>query len=236
MMLRTDNLSGAYADVTALHGVSIEVRAGNVVAVLGANGAGKSTMVRAITNLHTRKTGHVIFDGIDITDLPPHEIAKRGLALVPEHRHVFGRMSVMENLLMGGYLQRRNSNRRTLANVFELFPKLKERSKQLAGTLSGGEQQMLAIGRGLMAQPKLLILDEPSMGLAPLLVKEVYAALGRLVKGGGITILLVEQNAREALEIAHRVYVMQRGKITSEASPDEIRGKLLTSYLMASTT
>jgi branched-chain amino acid transport system ATP-binding protein len=235
MMLRTENLAASYGDVMALHGVSIEVFTGDVVAVLGANGAGKSTMVRAITNLHAHKTGQVFLDDIDITQLPPHEITRCGLALVPEHRRVFGRMSVFENLLMGGYLLRRGSNRKGLANVFELFPRLRERSKQLAGTLSGGEQQMLAIGRGLMAQPKLLILDEPSMGLAPLLVKEVYAALARLVKAGGITILLVEQNAREALEIARRVYVMQRGRIINEASPDEIRGKLLTSYLTAPT-
>jgi branched-chain amino acid transport system ATP-binding protein len=236
MMLRTDNLTGSYGDVAALHGVSIQVFAGDVVAVLGANGAGKSTMVRAITNLHTEKAGEVFFENINITRLSPYEIAKCGLALVPEHRRVFGRMSVWENLLMGGYLLDRATNRKSVTNVFELFPRLRERSNQLAGTLSGGEQQMLAIGRGLMARPKLLILDEPSMGLAPLLVKEVYAALARLVNAGGITILLVEQNAREALEIARRVYVMQRGRITIEAGPDEIRGKLLTSYLMAPTT
>jgi branched-chain amino acid transport system ATP-binding protein len=236
MILRTENLTSSYGDVTVVRDVSIVVRPGDVVAVLGANGAGKSTMVRAITNLHDRKTGIILFDGLDITGLPPHEIAKRGLALVPEHRRVFARMSVMENLLMGGYLLNRETNRETLTSVFELFPKLRERSRQLAGTLSGGEQQMLAIGRGLMAKPKLLILDEPSMGLAPLLIKEVYAALGRLVGGRKITILLVEQNAREALSIAHRVYVMQRGEIAIEAKPDDIRDKLLNSYLMAPTT
>jgi branched-chain amino acid transport system ATP-binding protein len=236
MILRTANLTSSYGDVTVVRNVSITIRQGDVVAVLGANGAGKSTMVRAITNLHARKSGMVSFDGVDITSLPPHEIAKLGLALVPEHRHVFARMSVMENLLMGGYLLKRETNRETLTSVFDLFPKLRERSRQLAGTLSGGEQQMLAIGRGLMAKPKLLILDEPSMGLAPLLIKEVYAALGQLVGGRKITILLVEQNAREALTIAHRVYVMQRGEITVEAKPDDIRDKLLNSYLMAPTT
>jgi branched-chain amino acid transport system ATP-binding protein len=236
MMLRTENLAGSYGDVIALQGVSIEVFLGDVVAVLGANGAGKSTMVRAITNLHTHKSGQVFFNEMNITRLPPNEIAKCGLVLVPEHRRVFGRMSVLENLLMGGYLRDGAGNRNNLAKVFELFPRLKERSRQLAGTLSGGEQQMLAIGRGFMAQPKLLMLDEPSMGLAPLLVKEVYAALAELVKDSGITILLVEQNAREALKIARRVYVMQRGMITSEATPDEVRGQLLTSYLIAPTT
>ena len=236
MILRTENLTSSYGDVTVVRNVSIAVSSGEVVAVLGANGAGKSTMVRTITNLHDRKTGSIIFDHTDITNLPPHEIARRGLALVPEHRHVFTRMSVKENLLMGGYLLSRQTNRSTLMNVFELFPRLQERARQLAGTLSGGEQQMLAIGRGLMAKPKLLILDEPSMGLAPLLVKEVYASLERLVNGGNITILLVEQNAREALSIAQRVYVMQRGEIAIEAKPDEIRGSLLNSYLMAPTT
>jgi branched-chain amino acid transport system ATP-binding protein len=236
MILRTENLSSSYGDVTVVRNVSIAVRSGEVIAVLGANGAGKSTMVRAITNLHDRKTGTIIFDDADITNLPPHEIAERGLALVPEHRHVFTRMSVKENLLMGGYLQNRQTNRQTLISIFELFPRLHERARQLAGTLSGGEQQMLAIGRGLMARPKLLILDEPSMGLAPILVKEVYASLERLVGGGNITILLVEQNAREALSIAQRVYVMQHGEITVEAKPDDIRGSLLNSYLMAPTT
>jgi branched-chain amino acid transport system ATP-binding protein len=232
MILRTENLTSSYGDVTVVRDVSLVIRPGDVVAVLGANGAGKTTMVRAITNLHDRKSGIIVFDGIDITRLPPNEIVKLGLALVPEHRHVFARMSVMENLLMGGYLL----NRETLRSVFELFPRLQERSKQLAGTLSGGEQQMLAIGRGLMAKPKLLILDEPSMGLAPLLVKEVYASLERLVGGGKITILLVEQNAREALSIAQRVYVMARGEISVEAKPDDIRGSLLQSYLTAPTT
>jgi branched-chain amino acid transport system ATP-binding protein len=236
MILRTENLTSSYGDVTVVRDVSLVVRAGDVVAVLGANGAGKSTMVRAITNLHNRKSGIIVFDGVDITRLPPNEIVKLGLALVPEHRHVFTRMSVMENLLMGGYLLNRETNRETLRSVFELFPRLQERSKQLAGTLSGGEQQMLAIGRGLMAKPKLLILDEPSMGLAPLLVKEVYASLERLVGGGKITILLVEQNAREALSIAQRVYVMARGEISVEAKPDDIRGSLLNSYLTAATT
>ena len=231
MILRTENLTSSYGDVTVVRDVSLVIRPGDVVAVLGANGAGKTTMVRAITNLHDRKSGIIVFDGIDITRLPPNEIVKLGLALVPEHRHVFARMSVMENLLMGGYLLNRETNRETLRSVFELFPRLQERSKQLAGTLSGGEQQMLAIGRGLMAKPKLLILDEPSMGLAPLLVKEVYASLERLVGGGKITILLVEQNAREALSIAQRVYVMERGEISVEAKPDDIRGSLLQSYL-----
>ena len=233
MILSTESLSSAYGDITVVRNVSLNIHAGEVVAVLGANGAGKSTMVRAITNLHTNKAGKVVFDGTDITSMEPHDIAKHGLALVPENRHVFPRMSVLENLLMGGYLLNRATNQETLVNVFELFPRLQERSRQLAGTLSGGEQQMLAIGRGLMARPKLLILDEPSMGLAPLLIKEVYASLQRLVERGNVTILLVEQNAREALGIAERVYVMQRGEITIEAKPDDVRGTLLQSYLAA---
>jgi branched-chain amino acid transport system ATP-binding protein len=236
MILETENLTCFHGDVVAVRNVSIGVRSGEVVAVLGANGAGKTTMVRAITNLHQHKSGAIVWENADITLLPPHEVAGRGMVLVPEHRHVFARMSVRENLLMGGYLRDRHSNRETLTTVFDLFPRLRERSWQLAGTLSGGEQQMLAIGRGLMARPKLLILDEPSMGLAPVLVKEVYASLDRLVAHESITILLVEQNAREALRIAQRVYVMQRGEIAIEAKPDEVRGSLLASYLTSPTT
>jgi branched-chain amino acid transport system ATP-binding protein len=231
MILEVEGLSAAYGDVSVLRNVSLKLRPGEVVAVLGANGAGKSTMVRAIVNLHRGKSGRVIFDGADIADVAPHEIVGRGLVLVPENRHVFPRMSVMENLQMGGYLRAGRAIRDSLVQVFELFPRLKDRARQAAGTMSGGEQQMLAIGRGLMANPKLLILDEPSMGLAPLLVKEVYASLLRLVGLGTVTILLVEQNAREALEVAGRVYVMQRGEIVTEASPDEVRSSLLSSYL-----
>jgi branched-chain amino acid transport system ATP-binding protein len=233
MILRTDNLSASHGDITVVRNVSFGVKAGEVVAVLGANGAGKTTLVRTLANLHRNKSGTVTFDATDIGDLPPHEIVRRGLVLVPEHRHVFPRMSVMENLKMGGYLRDASSNRETLSEVFELFPRLQERARQLAGTMSGGEQQMLAIGRGLMARPKLLILDEPSMGLAPLLVKEVYAALQRLVGFGHVTILLVEQNAREALEIAQWVFVMQRGEIGAAARPSEVRSSLLRSYLVS---
>ncbi len=236
MILETRNLSCSHGDVTAVRNVSIRVSRGEVVAVLGANGAGKTTMVRGITNLHHHKSGSVIWRDVDISLLPAHEIAAHGIALVPEHRHVFPRMSVKENLLMGGYLQKRKTNREMLPVVFDLFPRLRERTWQLAGTLSGGEQQMLANGRGLMARPELLILDEPSMGLAPVLVKEVYASLERLAGGGRISILLVEQNAREALEIAQRAYVMARGEIAIEAKPEEVRGRLLSSYLTAPTT
>ena len=229
MILNVNDLSASYGDLTVVKNISLAVEQGEVVAVLGANGAGKSTLIRAVVSLHENKTGNVVFDGEDITALPAHKIVERGLVMVPEHRRVFPRMSVMENLQMGGYLSDAQANRKTLGFAFDLFPRLKER----AGTLSGGEQQMLAIARGLMAKPKLLILDEPSMGLAPLLVIEVYASLKRLVESEQVTILLVEQNAREALEVAKRVYVMQRGEISIEATPDEVRGSLLRSYLAA---
>jgi branched-chain amino acid transport system ATP-binding protein len=231
MILQVDDLSASYGDLTVVKNVSLKVRSGEVVAVLGANGAGKSTLIRSIVSIHDNKSGRIVFDGEDLTAMPAHEIVERGLVMVPEHRRVFPRMSVMENLQMGGYLSDARTNRQTLVFVFDLFPRLKERASQRAGTLSGGEQQMLAIGRGLMAKPKLLILDEPSMGLAPLLVIEVYASLKRLVESEQITILLVEQNAREALSVAHRVYVMQRGEMTTEAAPDDVRGSLLRSYL-----
>ena len=232
MILQVKDLSASYGDLTVVKNVSMEVRPGEVVAVLGANGAGKSTLIRAMVSIHENKTGTIVFNDEDVTALPAHQIVERGLVMVPEHRRVFPRMSVMENLQMGGYLSDARTNAETLSFVFDLFPRLKERASQRAGTLSGGEQQMLAIGRGLMAKRKLLILDEPSMGLAPLLVTEVYASLKRLVESEQITILLVEQNAREALSVAQRVYVMQRGDMSAEAAPDDVRGSLLRSYLV----
>ena len=232
MILQVEDLSASYGDLTVVKNISLSVRSSEVVAVLGAKGAGKSTLIRSIVSIHDNKIGRAVFDGEDVSALPAHQIVERGLVMVPEHRRVFPRMPVMENLQMGGYLSDARANRQTLEFVFDLFPRLKESVSQRAGTLSGGEQQMLAIARGLMAKPKLLILDEPSMGLALLLVIKVYASLERLVPSERITILLVEQNAREALSLAQRVCVMQRGEISAESAPGDVRDSLLRSYLI----
>jgi branched-chain amino acid transport system ATP-binding protein len=201
----------AYGKIRAVRGVSLDIRAGEVVAILGNNGAGKSTLMRAIAGVLRPDAGRVTFDGRDITGLPPHRIARLGLRLVPEGRGLLARMTVWENLLMGQYTRPR-VDAAAMEEIFRRFPVLQERRHQVASTLSGGEQQMLAIARAMVAGPRLLMLDEPSLGLAPLMVDEVFAIVRRL-KEEGATILLVEQNARKALQIADRAYILETGTI-----------------------
>ena len=203
--------------------MSLSVEEGEVVTLIGSNGAGKSTTLRAITGLTPASSGSVVIDGEDITRVPAHEIVDRGIALSPEGRHCFSRMTVRENLDLGAYRRRKDTNvAEDLERVFELFPRLKEREKQKAGTMSGGEQQMLAMGRALMARPKVLLLDEPSMGIAPILVQRIYETIAEINRGG-LTILLVEQNANYALEISRRGYVLETGRVVLEGESDKLR-------------
>jgi branched-chain amino acid transport system ATP-binding protein len=224
-VLTVRTLDVAYGAVTVLRGVSLHVKAGEVVAIVGANGAGKSTLLKAITGLVRARRGEVRLAGQPILGLPTAEIVRRGCSLVPEGRQVFGDLTVRDNLVLGGHVQQRRGKgaeaRADLARLLELFPILGARAGQLAGTLSGGEQQMLAIGRALMARPSFLMLDEPSMGLAPLVVKEIFAAISR-VSAEGCTVLLVEQNARSALQVAHRGYVLETGRIVVEGTAEAL--------------
>jgi branched-chain amino acid transport system ATP-binding protein len=212
-MLAVQDVSAAYGAVQALRDVSIEVAQGEIVTLVGANGAGKSTLLMTICGDPRARAGRVVFEGRDITHLPTHQIMRLGLAQVPEGRRVFPRMSVMENLLMGAQVAGHDPAP-LLEQVFTLFPRLKERETQRGGTLSGGEQQMLAIGRALMSKPRLLLLDEPSLGLAPLIVRQIFQAIRALNETEGLTVLLVEQNANQALRLAHRGYVLVNGRIT----------------------
>lgn len=213
-MLEVHNLSVQYGSITALHGISLSVPAEGIVTLIGGNGAGKTTTLRAISGMVKPTSGRILFDGQDITGLAPHEIVRRGLAHSPEGRLVFANLTVMENLRMGAYLQR---DARWIASeldhVFGMFPRLRERREQQAGTLSGGEQQMLAIGRALMSRPRFLMLDEPSLGIAPLLVKEIFARLVELNRERSLPILLVEQNAHLALEVSSHGYVLETGRV-----------------------
>ena len=213
-MLEIQNLTVCYGAISALHDVSLKVEAGEIVTLIGANGAGKTTTLRAISGMLKPKSGQVRYEGRDITGVPPHKLVGQGLAHCPEGRMVFANLTVRENLQMGAYLQR---DKKVIAReeefVFATFPRLKEREAQLAGTLSGGEQQMLAIGRALMSQPRCLLLDEPSLGIAPLLVKLIFEKIVELNRSRKLTILLVEQNANLALEISHRGYVLETGRI-----------------------
>lgn len=213
-MLEVHNLSVQYGSITALHGISLSVPAEGIVTLIGGNGAGKTTTLRAISGMVKPTSGRILFDGQDITGLAPHEIVRRGLAHSPEGRLVFANLTVMENLRMGAYLQR---DARWIASeldhVFGMFPRLQERLEQQAGTLSGGEQQMLAIGRALMSRPRFLMLDEPSLGIAPLLVKEIFARLVELNRERSLPILLVEQNAHLALEVSSHGYVLETGRV-----------------------
>jgi branched-chain amino acid transport system ATP-binding protein len=212
-LLQLDDVHTYYGTIHALKGISIEVREGEIVTLIGANGAGKSTTLRSINGLNHPREGSIKFGGEDITERPAHEIVKLGIAQSPEGRRVFPRMSVSENLEMGAYQRNdRTGIREDTERVYGLFPRLKERVQQRAGTLSGGEQQMLAIGRALMARPTLLLLDEPSMGLAPIFVDKIFEII-REINAQGTTVLLVEQNALMALETAHRGYVMETGRI-----------------------
>jgi len=221
MMLQVKNLSVFYGKIQALDHLSMEIRQGEIISMIGANGAGKSTLLKAIAGLRLQMTGSIAFQGEPLVS-KTHETVKRGIALVPEGRHVFGNLTVYENLVMGSYLQKdKKVFKDDLDSVYELFPRLFERQKQTASTLSGGEQQMLAIGRGLMSKPKLLLLDEPSLGLAPKLVGEIFVKFEKINKMG-LTILLVEQNARQALALSHRAYVLQTGRIVKQGLGKEL--------------
>ena len=220
-MLIVDNINVYYGAIHAIKGISFHVEEGEVVTLIGANGAGKSTTLQTISGLLRSRTGSVEFMGENISRLPPHKILERGLAQVPEGRRIFLQMTVMENLEMGAYTRRDGSQAAELEKVFDQFPRLAERRKQIAGTLSGGEQQMLAIGRALMSQPKLLMLDEPSVGLAPILVEQIFDIIRRLHEKG-TTILLVEQNAQMALSVADRAYVLETGSISLSGTGAEL--------------
>jgi branched-chain amino acid transport system ATP-binding protein len=223
-MLEVKNLQVSYGAINALHGISLSVKAGGIVTLIGANGAGKTTTLKTISGLLRPKSGEIFCDGKDIAGLPPHQIIRLGLSHVPEGRMIFANLTVLENLQLGAYLQKdKQIVRRELEHVFSLFPRLQERVKQTAGTLSGGEQQMLAIGRALMSKPKLLLLDEPSLGLAPLLVKMIFEKIVEINREQGITILLVEQNANLALGISHFGYVLEAGKIILQGDSESLR-------------
>ncbi len=211
-MLEVRDLHAGYGPFEVLHGVSLDVAAGEIVAVLGGNGVGKTTLNRALSGVIAARVGTIRFDGADITGAGYDAIVRAGLIHVPEGRKIFPNLSVRDNLLLGAWLRGRGERGRSLEQVLDLFPRLRERLSQFAGSMSGGEQQMLAIGRGLMAQPRLLILDEPSLGLSPLLTEEVFALISRL-HAGGMSILLVEQNVMQSLAIAQRAYVVEHGRI-----------------------
>jgi branched-chain amino acid transport system ATP-binding protein len=221
-LLEVDDIRARYGSIEALKGVSLKVEEGEVVTLIGSNGAGKSTTLRSISGLTPAFAGKIEFAGEDITHVPAHEIVGRGIALAPEGRHCFPRMSVRENLDLGAHRRRGPEIAEDLERVFALFPRLAEREKQKAGTMSGGEQQMLAIGRALMARPRLLMLDEPSMGIAPILVQRIYETIGEINKSG-VTILLVEQNANYALDISRRGYVLETGQVVLANTSDSLR-------------
>lgn len=213
-MLEVKDLEVYYGAIHAVKGISLRVEDGQIVTLIGSNGAGKSTTLHTISGLIKPRSGNILFDGTDITGTPAHKIVASGLVQVPEGRHVFANMSIMENLDMGAYLRKdKDGIEKDKKKVFELFPRLFERKNQLSGTLSGGEQQMLAMGRALMERPRVLLLDEPSMGLAPLLVKEIFSII-KTINEEGTTVLLVEQNANMALSIADYAYVLETGRIT----------------------
>jgi len=220
-LLALDTVSSGYGAVQALREVSVAVGQGEIVTLVGANGAGKSTLLMTICGDPRARSGSVVFEGRDITAMPTHEIMRLGLAQVPEGRRVFPRMSVLENLLMGAQVAGHDPAP-LLRQVFTLFPRLEERQAQRGGTLSGGEQQMLAIGRALMSKPRLLLLDEPSLGLAPLIVRQIFSAIRALNETEGLTVLLVEQNANQALRLAHRGYVLVNGRITLAGTGREL--------------
>lgn len=219
--LRIDGITSGYGVVTVLREVSLRVGRGEIVAILGANGAGKSTLLKSVVGLVRPTAGRVALDGDDITGRPPETMTRTGLVLVPEGRQLFSSMTVRENLLLGAYALGRDGRDESLGRVFDLFPVLKERQAQKAAGLSGGQQQMLAIGRGLMARPEMLLLDEPSLGLAPLVIKEVFETLEQL-RSAGVTILIVEQNVAMTLELADRAYVLERGRVAVDGSATEL--------------
>lgn len=221
-MLKVEDINVYYGAIHAIKGISLEVNDGEIVALIGSNGAGKSTTLRTISGLMKPKTGRIMYDGEDITGVPAHKIVGKGLCQVPEGRHVFANLTVLENLELGAYLRTdKEGIAKDMEMVFEKFPRLLERKDQLSGTLSGGEQQMLAMARALMSRPKLLLLDEPSMGLAPLLIKEIFNII-KEINASGTTVLLVEQNANMALSIADKAYVLETGRITLSGTAAEL--------------
>jgi branched-chain amino acid transport system ATP-binding protein len=233
-MLETKNLRVGYGSITAIHNLSISVPTASVVTLIGANGAGKSTTLRAISGILRSSAGSIFFEGEDITHLPPHKIVERGLSQVPEGRMIFPNLTVRENLQMGAYRRRDRKNfGKDFDYIFSIFPRLKERERQVAGTLSGGEQQMLAIGRALMSKPKCLMLDEPSLGIAPILVRTIFEKIGEINRELGLTVLLVEQNANLALKVSQRGYVLETGNVILDDTSEALRAnaKVRESYL-----
>lgn len=220
--LQTHDLEVDYGGIRAVKGVDLTVKYGELVCLIGANGAGKTTTLKSLCGMLRPSKGEILYEGMAITGIRSYELVRRGISLVPEGRGIFGRLSVEENLLIGAYVRKDHAGIRSdMENIYSLFPRLLERRTQQAGTLSGGEQQMLAIGRGLMSRPRLLLLDEPSMGLAPMLVKKIFETIKRIAEEG-VTLLLVEQNAKLALEISHRGYVMESGKIILSDTADAL--------------
>lgn len=223
-LLSVENLHVSYGAIRALHGISFHVEKGEIVTLIGANGAGKSTTLRTISGLLLADRGKILYDGTDITNVGADQIVRMGIVQVPEGRKIFAPLTVRENLEMGAFIQRdKREIEESMEFVFSIFPRLRERAEQMGGTLSGGEQQMLAVGRALMAKPRLLLMDEPSMGLAPILVEEIFNIIQR-INQEGVTILLVEQNAHMALSVAHRGYVLETGVIQMEGTAAELRG------------
>src|SRR5712691_311236 len=223
-MLEIQNLAVNYGSIAALHDVSLKVETGQIVTLIGANGAGKATTLRTVSGLLRAQRGSICYEGEEISNQPPHRIVERGISQVPEGRMIFANLTVRENLLMGAYLRKDRHKLGTEFDfVFEIFPRLKERAKQVAGTLSGGEQQMLAIGRALMSKPRCLMLDEPSLGIAPILVKTIFQKIVEINRSLGITVLLVEQNANLALEISNYGYVLETGHVILHDKADALR-------------
>ena len=221
-LLELRQLSFSYGDLRVLWDVNLEVRAGEIVTVVGSNGAGKSTTLKNVSRLVMPDSGSLLFDGLDLTRLEPHQVVERGVIQVPEGRHIFPEMTVVENLRMGSFVKSSRPDReRNVDRVFALFPRLRERARQLGGTMSGGEQQMLAIARGLMANPRLLLLDEPSLGLSPLFVKSIFDII-KEINRQGVTILLVEQNVFQSLRIAHRAYVLETGRVVLTGAGEKL--------------
>jgi branched-chain amino acid transport system ATP-binding protein len=227
-MLEVKDLEVAYGSITALHGISLKVEKGKIVTLIGSNGAGKSTTLRAISGVRRVRKGKIFFEGREITNRPPHRIVGQGLTQVPEGRMIFPNLTVLENLKMGAFRQKdKQEFRKDSEYVFQIFPRLKEREKQVGGTLSGGEQQMLAIGRALMSKPRYLMLDEPSLGIAPILVKTIFSKISEINQELGITVLLVEQNANLALEISDYGYVLETGRIILQDESAKLRANSL---------
>src|SRR5881394_1462938 len=224
IVLEVNALTVNYGVITALHGITLQIRQGDIVTLIGANGAGKTTTLKAVSGLHKCRSGEILFQGRNISNCRPHQIVKLGISQVPEGRMIFANLTVLENLQMGAYLRTdKTAIRNEMDYVFSIFPRLRERLKQVGGTLSGGEQQMLAIGRALMSRPKFLMLDEPSLGIAPLLVKTIFEKIVEINRTQGLTILLVEQNANLALQVSRYGYVLETGRIILQHPPPALR-------------